>query len=576
MYGLRVPSSLIAMLIWLAAAEHGTVSVIQLNINAAGVMPVSLHAVVGSALSHGLSMRFLGGGAPPTVAYPDRPRLLIPSSMHAPTTHKLADIKKSVCNNVLLFTVRFSMRVAPDMKKSGYFWLPGNEEKKIPGTLIINDGGKIQLEIIGMFDPSIEGLHYLINSGSHLSRILGNVEEIGFVTLEDCHYKLQNSSLTGGIAKSLLHIGIVITRIAYDNDDELKFNTFSFSVDALDEWIGLTGIVVTRPKDFRSATITYNRQNNIIYQLPKDVQLSISFSYTLPGFSVTTEAKITQKCYFELYSKDELPLDDFISLSHKIRNLLSFAVDNPLSISDISVENEAVVTNFHDDTKSKIRMGLYYESSTPNLAIKKISRHSMLFNYNQIERDFPRILTNWIDAYENIDPALNLYFSTKNNIYKYLDTKFLALVQGLETLHRRTSDEKLMPDSEFKALYEGLLLHCPEKSREWLEGRLKHGNELSLRKRLKNIIAPFKSLIGNSDDQKNTINGILNTRNYLTHYDKSIESSAENGIKLHYLCQKMEAIFQLTFLSILGFNDGEILLMVEDNAAFQKKLNPKN
>ena len=51
------------------------------------------------------------------------------------------------------------MRIEEEYKKTGYFWLPGKDEKKIPGILSINDGGKIELEIVGHFDESIESLN---------------------------------------------------------------------------------------------------------------------------------------------------------------------------------------------------------------------------------------------------------------------------------------------------------------------------------------------------------------------------------------------------------------------------------
>jgi hypothetical protein len=40
------------------------------------------------------------------------------------------------------------LRVKKEFKKSGYFWLPSFQEKKIPGTLIITDGGEIELEAV--------------------------------------------------------------------------------------------------------------------------------------------------------------------------------------------------------------------------------------------------------------------------------------------------------------------------------------------------------------------------------------------------------------------------------------------
>ena len=43
------------------------------------------------------------------------------------------------------------MRVKEKIEKAGYFWLPSAPEKKIPGTLIITDGGNIELEVVGLF-----------------------------------------------------------------------------------------------------------------------------------------------------------------------------------------------------------------------------------------------------------------------------------------------------------------------------------------------------------------------------------------------------------------------------------------
>ena len=82
------------------------------------------------------------------------------------------------------------------------------------------------------------------------------------------------------------------------------------------------------------------------------------------------------------------------------------------------------------------------------------------------------------------EPALNLYFGVTTGGLRFLDAKVLALAQGLESYHRRTSDETLMDKSVFENLRETLKAQCPEKHRKWLSEKLKYGNELSLRKRI--------------------------------------------------------------------------------------------
>src|SRR5690606_6500129 len=136
--------------------------------------------------------------------------------------------------------------------KAGYFWLPQNEDGKIPGTLSISDGGKVELEVVGIFEESIE----TINESDDLSRIIGHVEKDGLVTLEGCFYRKKNISF-GGIAKSLLHVNKVISGVAYEKDEIVTFNAVSFAVEGINEWVAITGINVSHSSDYKTATINY-------------------------------------------------------------------------------------------------------------------------------------------------------------------------------------------------------------------------------------------------------------------------------------------------------------------------------
>ena len=128
----------------------------------------------------------------------------------------------------------------------------------------------------------------------------------------------------------------------------------------------------------------------------------------------------------------------------------------------------------------------------------------------------------------------------------------------METYHRRKTTEKLRPFEEYENLTTTLLDSCTENEREWLKNMLEQGNEIGFRKRLKKTIEPFKHYFGNCNQPDELIRKIYDTRNYLTHYDKTLESKATKGQELWRLCCTMEAIFKFNFLSDLGFSFDQI------------------
>lgn len=468
------------------------------------------------------------------------------------------------------------MRIKEEFKKSGYFWLPSDPERKIPGTLVITDGGNIELEVLGLFDESNEGLNRVGNGKVELERIIGHIEKHGLVTLDECFYKNINISfgaLSGAISKSPVHVKKALIGVAYDDKEIVLFNTFQFSVEGIDEWVGLSGITVESQYGSRTASIAYSPLEDISLNLKNGMKLFITFEETLPESPITTEAKITQKTYFKLASEQERPLIDFTSAAYNITTLLGFAIDKTVCIEQVSATSDAIRQDVNNGKTVPVSISLYYASLPYTKIEPKIDRYGMLFKFEQIREDAERIVNNWFDAYDEIDPALNLYFSTKTGGHKYLDSKFLALAQGLETYHRRTSNEKLMNEAVFNELTENLIKQCPEENQKWLSERLQYGNQVGLCRRIKSIIEPFKEFFGNSNQRNELIGSIVDTRNYLTHYDKSLESKAASGKNLLFLCLKMEAIFQLHLLQVLGFTQTEVKSVYDNSHKLQQKLN---
>ena len=460
------------------------------------------------------------------------------------------------------------MRIKEEFKRSGDFWLPSLPDRRVPGTLSISDGGNIELEIDGVLTNEIEVL--LRDGLEPIERIAGHIEKDGLVTLDDCYYRTGTINLTGGRSKSFIHVGRAFTGVIYDEGETPRFNTLTFSVEGIDEWVGISGINVERRLEERTANISYQPPEDISLNLGNGMQLLITFHWTLPGSPIIKEAQITQKTYFKLVSQEARELEDFASVVRKITTLLCFAIDKTVSLDSMMATADNLRQDFGSDQTRLVPVNIYYSSRPYSQDEPKIHQHDMVFGFGRIQNDAERKINNWMEVYERIDPTFDLYFSAQMDAQSYSDVRFLTLAHGLEVYHRRKSDEKRMNETKFEELVEYLINQCPPEDKDWLTGRLGYGNELTLRNRIKRIIEPFKDIIGNQQSPGTLINRIVDARNYLTHYNSALESAAEPE-NLALLCFKMELFFQLHFLQLIGFSRGEIDSIVANCRRLQWK-----
>lgn len=463
------------------------------------------------------------------------------------------------------------MRMKEELRKSGFFWLPTSPNHRVSGTLLIVDGGRVELELVGSLEPP-ETFIDAYNNNRQPERINGDVESFGYVTLIGCFYRNRNYNLPGQISKSRIHANKAILGASYGEDDPLLFNTLTFSVEGLNEWVGITGFSSTIEPERFSISLNYSLPETISFELHDGIQLDIGFSASTPSFPITQSATIEQKTYFKLSSRTPLELDELLNLAFQLTTFVGFGLDATVSLNSVTATADDLVQELGEGRTIPHKLEIIYQSLPFAKEPPKIEWFNMLFGFGAVRERFADVLNNWFSAYENIGPALNLYFSVTNGDQKFLENQFLALAQCLETYHRRTSHEKLMDDEVFSSLLETIMQGCPEEHKEWLTGRLQFGNELSLSQRIKKIITPFKELLGNSSQRNALIRSIVETRNYLTHYNQSLEDKASTGRPLWCLCKKMEAIFQLHLLDVIGFSHDEIVSIHSNSNDLQAKL----
>ena len=459
------------------------------------------------------------------------------------------------------------MRIKEEIKRSGCFWLPSAPRDRVLGTLSISDGGIIELEVVRSVTVSNDDVKQVIGEG-YAKRIVGEIEQDGLVTLDNCY--CEGRTYSYGIKKSLIRVNRAFTGVNYDEDDIPRFNSLTFSIEGIDEWVGISGFKEGFQFQRDIVTVSYQQPPDISLKLKNGMQLLMMVRcMTEEEFF---ECRISQKTYFQLVSETEHELKEFTSVAHKITNFLCFAIDQTVSLDSMSATSDNFRQDIGRGESRPTLINIYSSSGLYSQNQPKIYQDDMLFRFEWIYKDAERKINNWLKAYEQINPAFNLYFLAKMGAQPSWEARFLALAQGLEVYHRRTSTEKRMDEGEFEKLVKNLIDQCPEKYRKWLGDKLNYGNEVSLSNRIKRMIEPFKDIIGTSKKRRELINNIVITRNYLTHYDLSLELKAAKGGDLLLLCLKMEVLFQLQFLQLIGFSREQIDSIVANCPQIQRKI----
>ena len=445
------------------------------------------------------------------------------------------------------------MQIPEPITTFGYFWTAHDPSKIMWGTLSISAQGKATLEIFEVFDshnnpPAQERM------GQRL-RILGATDKIAAVTLVDCLVLQEDISHNnwGQFAYSSLQVAQVLWG-AHIDAGEIDFSAVTFSIEGLDEWF------LSYHRPFSSSrepaglmSLTYRQPERIAFEIPRDFVLGFQMSVgnNLGWF----HQAVTTKMSISISSSQPRFFSEYIQVMRKVKNFLCLAFDRTVSFTSITGYRQEM----NSPSPSHETVEIYGSFDPYDLPKQDISPGNFLFSFAEIAPNIADYLPRWLERYEEYEPTFNLYFAVAANRHMHLEGAFLFLVHGIESLHRRSTAETQMPVKEFDSLIAAILQSTPAQWKQWMRGKLKYANEPSLRRRIRHMVAPFEDLFGAESGSKAFVNQVVNTRNYLTHYDDTIkDEAATEPQKLLGLHRKLEALLQLHLLQLLGLERDQI------------------
>ena len=245
------------------------------------------------------------------------------------------------------------MRIAKPIEASGNFWLPSDENNKFPGVLRISEAGNITVEIQDKLLPEV----LLVD----VVRLLGEVDGLGGITLEDCRSESWSYS---ALEKHTLCARYALEGVHYEEGESVTFSKVTFSVDGLSEWLSVSGFTIDLDPLDRDKpwTVSFQRPGPVIVGTFNDITMKFVFAVQGPIRRRTiTEIRIEQTAYVSLESIEPIAIDDMMSLAFKLRDFFRFATSKPVSIYSFMAQTDEV-TREANGVKRKVPIPVYGES----------------------------------------------------------------------------------------------------------------------------------------------------------------------------------------------------------------------
>jgi hypothetical protein len=426
----------------------------------------------------------------------------------------------------------------------------------VAGTITFSHEAGISLEIIGNFYDQED--YFLINS----QEIIIGITHGKLFTLMNCYFKKNRNSFPG-IETQEYGVNIALSGYHFNNLEEIKFDRVQVDFNHLKY---LSPFRFSWKDDINS---NHNfTENNLSFYTLNDIKASITKCEILFKQFITTncqpqEMSINKSAFIEIRLRDKESFDTinkkFIS---PLQSFITLASNKPNYITSLFLYLQI-------DGEIKEIEAIFQQSTFINHT-DTFNKKDALFVLNDIKQDLSLIMQKWFNLFDLAEDIINLYFSTIYNDKLYIENKFLALVQVLESFHRSKFDKIKYLTEEHKEKLHHILEATPVEYKDWLEKKLQHSHEPSLDERLQELLQKTKEImIPIIAVPEDFFQKVKKTRNYLTHYGDSLKDKSFSGDDLARATQILYFMVKACLLSELTCTTARCEELLSRNGKYQ-------
>jgi hypothetical protein len=385
------------------------------------------------------------------------------------------------------------------IEEQGYFWwneelIPEGHyapESSVTGVLKIDVEGRIELDLNGVLSSGDFPFGALLNNDQKIPNevvIQGILKSTSKYALLSGVIKNGGRFQSNGISfESYLAINCLVGKGPFPKTKEpLQFHRLKVELTGFEDWLRIGSIEFDRKES--SIYAKYEAPKDITYPLD-DGTLSIEFDILGPHFGVKKlhNLTLTESASIRYTPESSASLEDMKTQYGLVEDLFILLTD-----SDYCLDWPSVYLGQEMKPCQFYFLRHHSSAAAPD-------SHECWTNFVQLRESFGQIFSTWRKKHEEFGPGFYLYLGTRRGIKLYEEHRFVNLIWGVESLHRKKAPEPSAPSKLKKKIVRILDQVKNSRDKKWLERRLNHADEPTLEQRM---YETFKSLPLGLDDQE--------------------------------------------------------------------------
>jgi hypothetical protein len=388
--------------------------------------------------------------------------------------------------------------------------------------------------------------------------VQGQLANLPLVTIDHALVNGLNPSFAGNSRVTLSSYSIVKGQAWVDDVAEVGLVSVSAEMTGLREWVGGTGIAVTRGEDGSTVVVCKPAESRPFAEI-EGLRIEIA-----PGMSehrADGKFEASDTVSFSISAPTPFTYQRARELVWELNRFLSLALDHPVVTTAVRAKLPDSGEVYPDGRPVPMYLEFYQslDKKQWKAAAKPQQDHRIALPSKDSERISAAYL-RFSQIYRSHRRALDFYFSGGGSDGSYIHQKFADMVHGLEGLDRGLNGGCYMDADDYeanvvKAMRAAVPKGVPDALRSALKDRLRFGNGFSLRKRLKNLAAKHSYLSGVLVNPTHFGDDVADMRNDLAHAKGNESPNREDLMRYVGMLYRVKLLFQMELLAQLGLDE---------------------